>query len=288
MISLLVPTLNEEKNIGTFLDDIISQTKIPEVVICDGGSKDKTIEIIKKYQKEFPQIKLIQISEKGTGIAINRAFENSSGDYVLHCGADWRFTNKKLFEIIDKNLDKDILAVFSYIKINNTSLFKNSLKIWDVRNTGKIKMTFIRRNFFQKFPNISYGEDKIVSKKLKALKLSIKFLELDGGFERGNYENFTLSDFIRRYIWYGKTFHLYLKENNEIKEALRIGYCMLCVLFPPLLLISASYGFYSALNFIKKYPPVVFMFPLLATLSTFFMGLGYIKHFFNKELDIGH
>ena len=58
-ISIAIPTLNEESSIDILLDSLLSQTfKADEIVICDGGSSDKTLEIITKYSTKNTKIKL--------------------------------------------------------------------------------------------------------------------------------------------------------------------------------------------------------------------------------------
>jgi len=77
-VSLICTVLNEEDTIEDLLKSIIKQTRRPdEFVIVDGGSKDKTQEIVKKYARKHKWIHLI-ISE-GANIAEGRniAIENS-------------------------------------------------------------------------------------------------------------------------------------------------------------------------------------------------------------------
>ncbi|MBU0974279.1 glycosyltransferase [Patescibacteria group bacterium] len=53
-VSLIVTILNEEKTIISLLDSIVQQVIKPdEVVIVDGGSKDKTVELINDFIKEL-------------------------------------------------------------------------------------------------------------------------------------------------------------------------------------------------------------------------------------------
>lgn len=59
-ISVCITVLNEEESIGRLLDSLLAQTKKPDqIVIVDGGSRDKTVEIIRHYQRKDGRIKLL-------------------------------------------------------------------------------------------------------------------------------------------------------------------------------------------------------------------------------------
>lgn len=59
-ISVCTTVFNEEDNISKLLDSLLVQSKKPaEIVIVDGGSTDKTVEIIRHYQKKDNRIKLL-------------------------------------------------------------------------------------------------------------------------------------------------------------------------------------------------------------------------------------
>ena len=48
-ISVIIPTYNEEKNISTLINALLSQSFLPdEIIISDGHSKDNTLKIVQK------------------------------------------------------------------------------------------------------------------------------------------------------------------------------------------------------------------------------------------------
>lgn len=86
MITVVIPTYNEEKNIERCLRSLNEQT-IPredfEIIVVDGQSGDRTIEIAQRYAD-----KVIQQESKGVGGARNDGARLSSGDIIVTTDAD--------------------------------------------------------------------------------------------------------------------------------------------------------------------------------------------------------
>ena len=58
-----------------------------EIFVIDGGSKDKTIEIINSYKKKYLCISLLNNSHKTVSYAMNIGIRASHGEYVVCLGA---------------------------------------------------------------------------------------------------------------------------------------------------------------------------------------------------------
>lgn len=88
MISIVTPTYNSEEYLETCILSIKNQRFSDyEHIIVDGGSSDKTIEIIKKYEGTYP---MRWISEKDDGMydAIAKGFNMAKGDIFCWLNSD--------------------------------------------------------------------------------------------------------------------------------------------------------------------------------------------------------
>lgn len=86
-ISIIIATYNAEKTLNHCLTSITSQmTEQTELIIIDGGSKDATLSIIKKYRTYIGYT----ISEKDNGIydAWNKGIQAAHGRWLMFIGAD--------------------------------------------------------------------------------------------------------------------------------------------------------------------------------------------------------
>ena len=89
-IAVIIPTLNEEKFIAQCLDSVISQSYPIEdidLMVIDGGSSDKTRDIIHNYHEKYPNIRLIDNPGKIQSIAFNIGVNNSDAPYIVRLDA---------------------------------------------------------------------------------------------------------------------------------------------------------------------------------------------------------
>lgn len=141
-ISFIIATYNVGEKIIATLESIITQKNLLyEIIVIDGGSRDNTIEYIKKYS---PFLTFF-LSESDNGIydAWNKALPNVSGDWIMFTGAG---------DYFEKNFFK---------KINFNSI-NSEIIISDI-NIVDVKGNFLRKvsndfnsNIFIKYMNIPH------------------------------------------------------------------------------------------------------------------------------------
>ncbi len=200
-ISIVIPTYNEGKYIGTLLDSIYSQNfKNVEVILADGDSKDNTLEIAKKY----PNIRIIK-GKKSVAIARNAGASIAKASIIYFLDADVALEKDTLSNVNAIFKDKDIVCATGPIEVleKNSSRF---MKIWYKFNYSFL----VKLSMFIKKPSF-IGLNMAVSKKA--------FLK-SGGFNirMKTYED---CDFSIRASRYGKA--VYKKELKVKASARRIA-----------------------------------------------------------------
>lgn len=89
-VAVIIPTLNEEKFIARCLDSVIEQSypfRDMDVMVVDGGSNDRTREIVEEYGRKYINIRFIHNPERIQSIAFNIGVENSDAPYIVRLDA---------------------------------------------------------------------------------------------------------------------------------------------------------------------------------------------------------
>jgi rSAM/selenodomain-associated transferase 2 len=83
VISVVVPTLDEEAALPATLEAVLSQTGQFELIVVDGGSRDRTLDVV----AGVPDVRLIVV-ERGRARQMNAGADASGGDWLLFLHAD--------------------------------------------------------------------------------------------------------------------------------------------------------------------------------------------------------
>lgn len=86
--SFVTPAYNSEGYIEMMLDSIPKEYAY-EIIVCDDGSTDRTLEILENYQKTCPQLQILKHEvNKGTSESYNDCLAAVTGDYVAIIDSD--------------------------------------------------------------------------------------------------------------------------------------------------------------------------------------------------------
>ena len=135
--SIITVVLNNEIYLEETIESVLNQTyKNFEYIIIDGGSTDRSVEIIKKYENKIDY----WISEKDNGIydAFNKGMELANGEFIGIINSDDVYKINAL-EIINKN-------IFFYK--NPDFIFGSVKKHWGVLHGYKPKKIYYSWGFY--------------------------------------------------------------------------------------------------------------------------------------------
>ena len=123
LVSVIIPCLNEERRILSLLESLKAQTyplSDMEIVIADGGSTDKTIDIIKGFISENKALKISIITNLKRIIpaAVNLGIRSSKGEIIVRLDAH-------------SNPNKDYIE--RCVEILEDGLADNVGGIWEIR-----------------------------------------------------------------------------------------------------------------------------------------------------------
>ena len=103
-VSVVVPIYNEERYIASAIESIVGQDyglEHMEILLVDGGSDDRTVEIIHRYQKEYPQILLLDNPRRMVQSALNIGIRAAKGEYIVRLDAHADFARDYISQSID-------------------------------------------------------------------------------------------------------------------------------------------------------------------------------------------
>jgi glycosyltransferase len=127
-ISVVMVCLNAEKTIAFTIDSFLEQRHPDkELLIIDGTSRDKTLEIAHSF--DSPDIRIISEPDHGIYDAMNKGLGLFNGDAVGFIGSDDTFTNPRSLELIaDALANSDI--VYGDLHMVRDHATKRVTRVW--------------------------------------------------------------------------------------------------------------------------------------------------------------
>ncbi|BDD15714.1 hypothetical protein MATR_25390 [Marivirga tractuosa] len=104
-ITVIIPTLNEADNIGKLIQYLkqCGQEHLAEIIVCDAGSEDATVSIVKENEAQ-----IIQCKQASRAHQMNEGAKMATGDILYFVHADAKPPKSfatDLVRYINKGLD---------------------------------------------------------------------------------------------------------------------------------------------------------------------------------------
>ncbi len=169
MISIIIPVLNEEKTIEKLLVQINELKEDKEIIVVDGGSRDRTSSIASRYAKVIH-------SQKGRANQMNAGVKKASGDILWFIHSD-SMINGHALDDIEKTIEAGYIGggfslyFYDFDSILMRYIAKTSN--WRAKYIGLFfgdQGLFVKRHIFQQvggYPLIEIMEDWELAMRLK-------------------------------------------------------------------------------------------------------------------------
>lgn len=150
LITVVTVVFNGEEHLDQAILSVLNQSyDNVEYIIIDGGSTDKTIETIKKYENAINY--WVSEPDKGIYDAMNKGMRLSSGDYIYFLGSDDILLTLP-YQAIKNGKSKNIGIVYGNVLFDSGKLFKCQYNLSiTIRNTLSHQGLFMSRNLFENF-----------------------------------------------------------------------------------------------------------------------------------------
>ena len=90
-VSVIMGIYNCAETLGEAIDSIVHQTYTDwELIMCDDGSKDNTLEVALQYQEQYPDKIVVLKNEKNLGLnaTLNKCLQVARGNYIARMDGD--------------------------------------------------------------------------------------------------------------------------------------------------------------------------------------------------------
>jgi len=228
LVSVIITTKNEERNIANCLESIKNQklnSHFPiEIIVVDNNSTDKTKEIALSYTDKVYNVGPERSAQRNFGV------RQASGKYILYLDSDMILSENVVKECVEKCENEDNIALYIpeiiigngfWIKVRDFERsFYNATVIDCVR--------FVRRDEFLELggfdENLTGPEDWDFDRRIREVgKVDIIEAPI-----HHNERDFALGKYLNKKSYYAKSFDKYMEkwpeEDLVIKKQLGFGY----------------------------------------------------------------
>lgn len=213
-LSIIIPVYQAEKSLADTIESVVSiiQQGI-EILLINDGSSDSSIEICRKYEKQYSFIHLFSQRNKGVSAARNAGIEKACGKYVMFLDSDDELSKNSLpsiLSIIDKQRDVS-LVIFGFRYVYPDTFIEQIMNI----DSGFYKLDEIKNNFFDWYESrILHNIGTKVYQRTLLLKNRIRFSE-----DKSYLEDITFClDYlacVEKFYYINDSYYEYRMENSQ-------------------------------------------------------------------------
>jgi glycosyltransferase involved in cell wall biosynthesis len=169
-VSVVIPTLNEQHNIGWVLERL--PPIIDEVILVDGYSSDRTVEVARAVR---PDIVVVQQACRGKGAALRAGFHAATSDFIVMIDADGSMDPGEIHRYVTP-----LIKGYDLVKGSRFLAGGGSADLTLIRRFGsKAFVRITNALFLVRFTDLCYGFCSFRRDCLEALALTAQGFEIE-------------------------------------------------------------------------------------------------------------
>lgn len=317
--SVVIAAHNEEKDLPHCLEVLIGQEyplSLYEIVVVADRCTDNTGGVVRRFQKSFPQIRLIEIDSVPQGIspkkfALQKGIDAAKHPHLLFVDADVLPTTH-FIQTINQYFNKDTAAVISLMKLRTTnSLFQRFLLFermlnWAVAAAGigigqpiiayggawgYSRVAFRRINGFEGILHCLGGDDDLLLQKFGRANLAVAFCTNPDGWVTTEAPQ-SFKQFLRqrkRHISAAKYYRLKFKLGYFLFHSSNLLLWLMPLIYPLAVLLLVARVLTSAVLIQKgnvlfrERLPLIYILPMEFLFLLYNIFVGLLAHLGNKK-----
>jgi len=168
-VSVVIPTLDEERNIAWVLERV---PPVQEVIVVDGRSMDRTIDAARAAR---PDVRIVHELRRGKGAALRAGFSVASGDVIVMMDADGSMHPAELTRYVAL-----IAAGYDLVKGSRFLAGGGTADISRLRAAGNLALLgFANWLFYCEFTELCYGFMALRRSAVPQLRLTADGFEIE-------------------------------------------------------------------------------------------------------------
>ncbi|WP_297436436.1 glycosyltransferase family 2 protein [uncultured Clostridium sp.] len=192
LVSVVLPCYNAEKYLKETVKSVINQDYDDmEIILVNDGSTDSTLDLMKKLENKYSNIRYISQVNQGVSVARNAGMDVAKGKYISFLDADDTYEVSKISKEVHRLLESGKQVCYC----GNSYIFNNKIVKHNRKKEGKlaeeyiygsvmhlndfmIDINFLRKNDIRYSKELECGEDSEFIMKILLLEEAVYVPEL--------------------------------------------------------------------------------------------------------------
>lgn len=171
-LSIIIPVYNAQTYIGPCLRSLLDQDISDYEILCvNDGSKDGSLAVLRQFEEEYPNIRIIDKENGGVTTARNAGLAAAEGDYIWFVDADDLVKKNCLgrLKALSGNCDRIVFGAYQFTdELTEAELDRsrrNELPVNTPWYDAVVWRCILRRDFlirndlYFRYPELTHGED---------------------------------------------------------------------------------------------------------------------------------